>query len=335
MATSAQLSFPGNPPVLREKTMTHSQTPTDRNCRNFTVIRTAMLIALALLPVGCNKDDQKTSKAPPAQPPSAQSVQPTAAPTESTPVQPAPVTAAKPLSDLESLVAPIALYPDPLLAELLVASTYPLEVVQAARWLETKPDPETLSSKDWDASVMRLASVPQVIKMMNDHLDWTTQLGDAFLAKPVEVMDAIQKLRKRATDSGFLKDTPEQKVTAKTVSVDQPTEGTWVTDDTNAQSSGASIKATPAVLKKEVIYIEPAKADMVYVPQYNPETVYQAPLGAAACSPAILIPPRLWLTSIRQLHPRPSAIIRPIILQLRRRPIPCSLLVPELWLEGF
>ena len=189
------------------------------------------------------------------------------------------MAAAKPLTDLESLVAPIALYPDPLLAELLVASTYPLEVVQAARWLETKPDLATLSSKDWDASVMRLASVPQVIKMMNDHLDWTTQLGDAFLAKPVEVMDAIQTLRKRATDSGFLKDTPEQKVTAKTVSVDQPTEGTWVSDDTNAQSNGATIKATPAVLKKEVIYIEPAKADTVYVPQYNPETVYQAPLA--------------------------------------------------------
>ena len=253
--------------------MTHSKVPTDRYCGNLSLIRTAILIALALLPVGCNKNDQKTSKAPPAQPASAQSVKPT----ESKPVQPTPV--AKPLTDLESLVAPIALYPDPLLAELLVASTYPLEVVQAARWLESKPDLEALSSKDWDASVMRLASVPQVIKMMNDHLDWTTQLGDVFLAKPVEVMDAIQKLRKRATDSGFLKDTPEQKVTAKTVSVDQSAEGAWVTDDTNAQSSGTTIKPTPAVLKKEVIYIEPAKADTVYVPQYNPETVYQAPLA--------------------------------------------------------
>ena len=258
--------------------MTHSKPPTDRSYRHFAVIR-ALLIALALLPAGCNKDEQQASKAPPAQPPTAQSVQPATAPTESAPVQPAPVAAAKPLTDLESLVAPIALYPDPLLAELLVASTYPLEVVQAARWLETKPDPATLSSKDWDASVMRLAAVPQVIKMMNDHLDWTTQLGDTFLAKPVEVMDAIQTLRKRATDSGFLKDTPEQKVTAKTVSVEQPAEGTWVSDDTNAQSSGATIKATPAVLKKEVISIEPAKADTVYVPQYNPEIVYQAPLA--------------------------------------------------------
>ncbi len=258
--------------------MTYSKPPTDRYCRNFAVIR-AMLIALAILPAGCNKEDQQANKAPPAQPPSAQSVQPTTAPTESTPAQPIPAPAAKPLTDLESLVAPIALYPDPLLAELLVASTYPLEVVQAARWLETKPDLATLTSKDWDASIMRLASVPQVVKMMNDHLDWTTQLGDVFLAKPAEVMDVIQKLRKRATDSGFLKDTPEQKVTAKTVSAEQPAEGTWATEATGAESSGATIKATPAVLKKEVISIEPAKSDMVYVPQYNPETVYQTPLA--------------------------------------------------------
>jgi hypothetical protein len=112
--------------------MTHSKPPTDRYCRNFVLIR-VMLIALAVLPAGCNKDEQQANKAPPAQPPSAQSIQPTTAPTESTPAQPAPVAAAKPLTDLESLVAPIALYPDPLLAELLVASNYPLEVVQAAR----------------------------------------------------------------------------------------------------------------------------------------------------------------------------------------------------------
>ena len=258
--------------------MTHSKPPTDRYCRNFAVIR-AMLIALAILPAGCNKDEQQTSKALPAQPPVAQSVQPTTAPTESPSAQPIPVAAAKPLTDLESLVAPIALYPDPLLAEVLVASTYPLEVVQAARWLETKPDLATLGSKDWDASIMRLTSVPEVIKMMNDHLDWTTQLGDAFLAKPAETMDAIQKLRKRATDSGFLKDTPEQKVTAKTVSATQPDEGTWATEATSGESSGATIKATPAVLKKEVITIQPAKTDTIYVPQYNPETVYQAPLA--------------------------------------------------------
>ncbi|MDD5322490.1 MAG: DUF3300 domain-containing protein [Methylococcales bacterium] len=211
------------------------------------------------------------------------------------------------MTDLESLVAPIALYPDPLLAELLVASTYPLEVVQAARWLETKPDLATLSSKDWDASIMRLTSVPQVVKMMNDHLDWTTQLGDVFLAKPADVMDAIQKLRKRATDSGFLKDTPEQKVTAKTVSAEQQAEGTWAAEATSAESSGATIKATPAVLKKEVITIQPAKTDTIYVPQYNPETVYQAPLAPPPSTGTSTVYPASTVVNVNQAPaPAPS-----------------------------
>ena len=285
--------------------MTHSKPPINRYCRNFALIR-AMLKALTILPAGCNKDEQQTSKAPPAQPPSSQSVQPATTPTESAPPQPTPVPAAKPLTDLESLVAPIALYPDQLLAELLVASTYPLEVVQAARWLETKPDLATLSSKDWDASIMRLTAVPQVVKMMNDHLDWTTQLGDTFLAKPSEVMDAIQKLRKRATDSGFLKDTPEQKVTAKTVSAEQPTEGTWATEGTSTESGGATIKATPAVMKKEVITIEPAKADTVYVPQYNPETVYQAPLAPPTSDTSYAYPATTVANAYPSTAPPPS-----------------------------
>jgi len=237
--------------------MTHFKPPISHYRCNSAIIR-AMLITLVIAPVGCNKDEQEATKSPPAQ--SAPAVQPTTEIAESKPA------AVNPLTDLESLLAPIALYPDPLLAELLVASTYPLEVVQAARWLETKPDLATLSSKDWDASIMRLASVPLVIKMMNDHLDWTTQLGDTFLAKPIEVMDVIQKLRKRAKDSGFLKDTPELKVSAQTMSVDQATEG------------GAG-KITPAVLKKDVITILPAKSDMLYVPQYNPELAYKAPLA--------------------------------------------------------
>jgi len=109
---------------------------------------------------------------------------------------------------------------------------------------------------------MRLASVPTVLKMMNDHLDWTTQLGDAFLAKPAEVMAVIQALRKRAMDAGYLKDTPEQQIDARTVSTEQ-----------------TAAAATPAVLTKEVITIKPAKSDTIYVPQYNPEVVYQAPMA--------------------------------------------------------
>ncbi len=273
---------------MKAITVESTQSTTDPYRCNASVFR-AMLIALAILPVGCNKDEQQASKAPPpAQPPATQSAPPAVIPPpQATPPQPAP--SAKPLTDLESLVAPIALYPDPLLAELLVASTYPLEVVQAARWLETKPDLATLSSKDWDASIMRLASVPQVIQMMNDHLDWTTQLGDAFLAKPSEVMDVIQKLRKRAKDTGFLKDTPEQKVTAQAVAINQAPE-----------AAGAA--ATPAAPKKEVITIKSAKSDTIYVPQYNPEVVYQAPMAP----PSTTGYPSTTVVNVNAAAPAPS-----------------------------
>jgi len=234
----------------------------------------AVCVALALATAACGKEDQPAAT-PKAQAPAAQAVAaaPAQAPSSPVPQPVAPATPpapAEPLSALESLVAPIALYPDPLLAELLVASTYPLEVVQVARWLETKPDLDTLKDKGWDASILRLAEVPQVLKMMNEHLDWTTQLGNRFLAQPQAVMDAIQGLRRRARQSGFLKDTPEQKVSVKTEEV----------REIPATAAGeAAVKAQPAVYKKEVVYIEPAKPDTLYVPQYKPETAYQAPLA--------------------------------------------------------
>ena len=253
--------------------MSHSENFPERNRLYAKVFRT-LLLTLIILPTGC-KEEKQANAAPAEQGATTQGATPvTASPAPTLPAQPLPAAATpKPLNDLESLLAPIALYPDPLLAELLVAATYPLEVVQAQRWLETNPDLTTLNSKDWDASVMRLTTVPTVIKMMNDHLDWTTQLGDAFLAKPVEVMDSIQALRKRAKDAGFLKDTPEQKVSIQTVA-------------TNQASETDVAKAVPAVMKKEVISIVPAKADTVYVPQYNPESVYQAPLAAPVSSVA-------------------------------------------------
>jgi hypothetical protein len=254
--------------------------------------RRAALFALALLPAGCGGEDQPTGKtaqapaaqpapppavapaAPPSAPPAAAQPTPPAVP----PSAPPPAAPAKPLSDLESLVAPIALYPDPLLAELLVASTYPLEVVQAARWLDSKPDLATLKGQGWDASVMRLVDVPQVLKMMNDHLDWTTRLGDAFLAQPDALMNAVQDLRRRARQSGFLKDTPEQKVSVKTEPVREVPAAA-------AGSEGAAA-VQPAVAKKEVVYIEPAKSDTVYVPQYSAEQAYSAPLAPAPASAA-------------------------------------------------
>lgn len=270
------------------------QSTFDPHVCNSALLR-SMVIALAIMPLGCNKDEQQTSKTPPTQTPVVQSEPAVSSLPQAIPPQPTPAPTAKPLTDMESLVAPIALYPDPLLAELLVASTYPLEVVQAARWLESTPDLATLKSKDWDASIMRLVSVPLVIKMMNDHLDWTTQLGDAFLAKPGEVMVVIQTLRKRAIDAGYLKDTPEQKVSTQTVALEQ-----------TPQMAGTAAK--PAVAHKEVISIKPAKADTIYVPQYNPEVVYKAPMAPPSTTayPASTVVNVNTMPSASSYYPAPT-----------------------------
>ena len=153
---------------------------------------------------------------------------------------------------LDQLVAPIALYPDPLLAQVLMASTYPLEVVQADRFAKANKSLKgdaldgALAKQDWDASVKQLVSTPTVLAMMNDKLDWTEQLGDAVLAQQAEVMDAIQRLRAKAQANGKLDTTKQQKVTV-TQEADQP-----------------------------VIEIEPTSPDVVYVPYYDPAVVYGA-----------------------------------------------------------
>jgi hypothetical protein len=103
--------------------------------------------------------------------------------------------------ELDQLLAPIALYPDSLLAQILMASTYPLEVAQAGRWAETNQNLEedaltaALEKENWDPSVKSLVNFPQVLDMMNAKLDWTQKLGDAFLAQQKDVMDTVQKLR--------------------------------------------------------------------------------------------------------------------------------------------
>jgi hypothetical protein len=151
---------------------------------------------------------------------------------------------------LDQLVAPIALYPDTVLAQVLMASTYPLEVVQAARWqaankkLKGDKLQEAADKQDWDASVKALVTAPNVLSMMNDQLDWTTDLGNAVLAQQADVMDAIQRLRAKAQENGKLATTKQQ-----TVSV--------------AQEAG-----------KEVIVIAPASPETVYVPYYEPQVVY-------------------------------------------------------------
>jgi len=155
-------------------------------------------------------------------------------------------------AELDQLVAPIALYPDALLAQVLMASTYPLEVVQADRFAKANASLKgakldaALAKEDWDGSVKSLVATPTVLAMMNDDLDWTQELGDAVLAQQADVMDAVQRLRVRAEDNGKLATTKEQTVT--------------VTKEAD----------------KEVIVIESASPETVYVPYYEPAVVYGA-----------------------------------------------------------
>ena len=170
--------------------------------------------------------------------------------TDSKPAEPEPSQTLLKPEQLDALVAPIALYPDALLANLLAASTYPLEVVQADRWLDEhkKLNGDALKTEvdkqEWDDSVKALVSTPTVLSMMSDKLDWTKDLGDAVLAQQPDVMDAIQRLRSLAYDNKKLTSTKEQKVTV------QPQEN------------------------KQVILIEPTDPNTIYVPYYDPAVVY-------------------------------------------------------------
>jgi hypothetical protein len=186
--------------------------------------------------------------------------------------QPAPPDARPPVAaqmlpqdQLDALLAPIALYPDQLLTQILMASTYPLEVVEAARFVQQNPGlkgnalDDALKTKNWDPSVQSLAAFPQVLTMMNDKLDWTQQLGDAFLANQQQVMDTVQSLRARARSAGNLRSTPQQRV----------------------------------IDEDSAIVIEPAQPDYVYVPVYNPLVIY-GPWWAPAYRPWYWYPPSIY-----------------------------------------
>jgi hypothetical protein len=171
--------------------------------------------------------------------------------------------------EIEQLVAPIALYPDPLLAQVLMASTYPLEIVQAARWAKANPQlkdealEDALQQQTWDPSVKSLTAVPQVLTMMNDKLDWTQKLGDAFLAQQADVMDAVQRLRAKANAEGNLQTNKEQKVIVEQAPA-APVQ------------QNVTVEAPPAPAQTTIIKIEPANPQVVYVPTYNPTVVYGA-----------------------------------------------------------
>jgi hypothetical protein len=207
--------------------------------------RGKFLLAFALLmatPVAVAAQTAAPSSVPPAQ----------SQPSQPQPTQPEPSQPLLKPGQLDALTAPIALYPDALLANVLAASTYPLEIVQADRWVSghknLKGDAlkNEVDKQAWDDSVKALAGTPEVLAMMSDKLDWTKSLGDAVLAQQPDVMDAVQRLRAKAEANKKLTTTKQQKVSVR--------------QEQN----------------KQVIVIEPAVADTIYVPYYDPAVVYGA-----------------------------------------------------------
>src|SRR5215469_7689954 len=187
------------------------------------MIRRLIFALFLLIPVGAMAQTQETS---PAQP---QLLKP---------------------EELDQVVAPIALYPDNLLAQVLMASAYPIDIVQAERWLQSHKNLKgdqlkaAIGKEDWDDSVKSLAATPEVLAMMSEKLDWTEKLGDAVVAQQPDVMDAIQRLRAKAEANDKLKSTKQQTVTSSEVQ------------------------------GRRVIAIAPTDPDTVYVPYYDPAVVY-------------------------------------------------------------
>jgi hypothetical protein len=159
-----------------------------------------------------------------------------------------------PTGELDSLVAPIALYSDQLLAQTLAASTYPLEIIQLQQWMDRdknlkgKALADAVAKQPWDPSVQGMVAFPDVVQRMAGNVQWTTDLGNAFLAQQSDVMDAVQRMRAKAQGTGNLKTSAQQKVETQTV------EG-----------------------GKQVIVVQPAAPDVVYVPSYDPTVVYGPP----------------------------------------------------------
>ncbi len=142
---------------------------------------------------------------------------------------------------MDNLLAPIALYPDPLLAQVFPASTFVDQIEQAARWLRGNNNKsDGVDNQQWDVAVKSVAHYPQVVYMMSDKLDWTTALGQAYVNQSTDVLTSVQRLRARAKAAGYLVTTPQQTV----------------------------------IVEKEVIKVVPAQPQVIYVPTYNPQVVY-------------------------------------------------------------
>ncbi|MFC3813526.1 DUF3300 domain-containing protein [Lysobacter sp. GCM10012299] len=188
-----------------------------------------------------------------------QAVAPVALQAASTPSTPS--SDAFSAEQLDQMMAPLALYPDSLLAQVLMASTYPGDVADAVKWSKAHPDAKgddavrQVGSQSWDPSVQSLVAFPQVLDTLGKDPAWVQRMGDAFLAQPDEVMDSVQRLRRQAQAAGNLKSTEQLKVST------EPAAATTTTTTTTAPASST-------------IIIEPADPQVVYVPAYNSTTVY-------------------------------------------------------------
>ncbi|EJM7720862.1 DUF3300 domain-containing protein [Escherichia coli] len=209
------------------------------------------------------------------------------------PVTPAVVKSAFSTAQIDQWVAPVALYPDSLLSQVLMASTYPANVAQAVQWSHDNPLKQgdaaiqAVSDQPWDASVKSLVAFPQLIALMGENPQWVQNLGDAFLAQPQDVMDSVQRLRQLAQQTGSLKSSTEQKVittTKKAVPVKQTVTAPVIPSNTVLTAS--PVITEPATT---VISIEPANPDVVYIPNYNPTVVYGN--WANTAYPPVYLPP--------------------------------------------
>ncbi|HKP03794.1 MAG TPA: DUF3300 domain-containing protein [Chthoniobacterales bacterium] len=211
----------------------------------FVIQSSHAIVALSCVALLLSGNAALLAQTPPATQPA---TQPAAPPAE------APDAPKIPNDQLDSLVAPIALYSDPLLAQTLAASTYPLEVIQLKQWMDQnkslkgKALTDAVAKQPWDPSIQSMTMVPDVVTRLAGNIQWTTDLGNAFLAQQQDVMDAVQRMRNKAQSKGTLKTSKEQVVQSK--------------------SEGG----------KEVIVIEQASPETVYVPSYDPAIVYGPPV---------------------------------------------------------
>lgn len=214
-----------------------------------------------------SRTTEPVAPAPVAQQPSAPAPAPVAAPA----VQSAPAVAPTyTAAQIDQWVAPVALYPDALLSQILMAATYPANVIRAAQWSKDNPKMQgdaaiqAVAGQPQDPSVKSLVAFPQLMSLLGENPPWVQSTGDAFLAQPQDVMDSVQRLRALAQQTGALQSTPQQTVTTVTKPAPTKTDTSQSTTHTTTTTT-----TSPTVIK-----IESADPQVVYVPTYNPNTVY-------------------------------------------------------------